>query len=115
MGFLQPSADRDIIALIKTEIEKNIGEPIRIKDLVKSVGMNKHTLTDLFSSLEGCTIHAYHIRLRMRVAEEMLTHTGETVSRIAYETGYSSARTFYKAFKKYYGLSPHQYRADKAK
>ena len=46
----------------------------------------------------------------MKKAEKLLKNPDITISIIAEETGYSDSGTFRQAFKKYYGMTPQQYR-----
>jgi AraC-like DNA-binding protein len=52
-------------------------------------------------------------RNRMQKAFEMLALGKYTYSEIAFETGYSDAYAFSKAFKLFYGKSPHLFLGNK--
>jgi transcriptional regulator GlxA family with amidase domain len=48
--------------------------------------------------------------VRKTRALSLLTHSGVAVERIAIETGYSDVRNFRRAFKRWTGVSPSEYR-----
>ena len=52
-------------------------------------------------------------KLRMQNAAELLKNTDMTVAEIASELGYYDSSNFRQAFKKYYQMSPHEYKARK--
>ncbi len=49
-------------------------------------------------------------RKRMEAAHQLLLDTGLTVEKIAEKVGFSSSIYFFKCFKKYYGVTPGEYR-----
>ena len=49
-------------------------------------------------------------KLRMQSAAELLKKTGMTIAEIASELGYYDSSNFRQTFKKYYGMSPFEYR-----
>jgi transcriptional regulator GlxA family with amidase domain len=54
---------------------------------------------------------AVHIRsIRLRVAQKMLQTTTQTVSSIAYETGFTSPCYFSNSFSKEFGIAPSRIR-----
>lgn len=63
-------------------------------------------LSDLFSTVEGLTIEAYFIRLRIEKAKEWLVYDELTLSEIAWRLGYSSVQHLSNQFKKVTGLTP---------
>jgi AraC-like DNA-binding protein len=63
-------------------------------------------LSDLFSTVEGLTIEAYFIRLRIEKAKELLVYDELTLSQIADRLGYSSTAHLSAQFKQVTGLTP---------
>ena len=52
------------------------------------------------------------LSLRMRRAAYLLATTQNSVTEIADQCGYQASSTFFRVFKKYYGMSPGQYRTE---
>ena len=58
---------------------------------------------------------AYLTKVRMEHAIELLKHTEDKSYIIAEKVGYTEANYFSYAFKKYYGVSPKNYRIHQGK
>ena len=50
----------------------------------------------------------------MKVAEELLKETNDSIADIAYAIGYSSSQSFTKAFKRFFKETPAQYKKKSA-
>lgn len=59
----------------------------------------------------GITIRCYLEALRMKAAMQLLEHNELEIFTIAFSIGYASYRTFDRAFRRYVGCSPTEYRA----
>lgn len=64
-----------------------------------------------FKERAGENFSDYVERLRMEHACEQLRHTGKSIAEIAIESGYSSDKTFRRAFKRFTGVQPTSYRS----
>ncbi len=73
----------------------------------KSMGLTVKRLNALCLEVHSETFSKILFRNRMQKAFEMLSLGKYTYSEIASETGYSDAYAFSKAFKLFYGKSPH--------
>ena len=60
--------------------------------------------------MTGSGFSDYLENLRIQHAIRLLDDTGELVSEVAIKCGFNSVSTFYKAFKRVYGISPTAYR-----
>ena len=67
-------------------------------------------LAVLFKEYMGCTIWEYTNTKRMERATEFLKHTNLKIIEIANQLGYEEIATFNHSFKRYYGITPTQYR-----
>lgn len=47
---------------------------------------------------------------RLRIAKQLLTHTAQPITAIAFASGFASVRRFNAAFRAHYGMSPTQLR-----
>jgi AraC-like DNA-binding protein len=74
--------------------------------LEKSLGMDYHYLTTLFSSVEGVTIERFAILQRTEKVKELLMYDEKSLGEIAFELGYSSVQHLSQQFKKTTGLTP---------
>ena len=83
------------------------------KVLADQLHLNYSSLSEIFVKVEGRTIEQYVIQRRLCRVKELLEHTDNTFTEIAYQTGFSSVFHFSKQFKDLTGYSPSQYRAEK--
>ncbi len=59
----------------------------------------------------GCRVKDYFRMRQLERAKELLRTTRRTTEQIAGESGFGTARTFYRAFRRSTGVSPTEYRA----
>ncbi len=85
-------------------------EKIVLEDITKQFGTNKTTLNQKFKDVMGVTVTEYVINLRMQVACSCLRKTMIPVKEIVQRTGYKDDTHFLRAFKKYAGCTPTEYR-----
>lgn len=67
-------------------------------------------LAVLFKEYMGCTIWEYTNAKRMERAAEFLKHTNLKILEIANQLGYEEIATFNHAFKRFYGITPTEYK-----
>lgn len=78
--------------------------------LARTLGMEYHYISTLFSSHEGVTIEKFIILQKIERVKELLTLGEKTLSEIAYMLGYSSVAHLSSQFKKTTGMSASEYR-----
>ena len=103
----------------------------RIADLWSAVARNLSTDWKLSTLAAQCSLSAEHLRrvcrrelgrtpmdqvtyLRIQRAQELLETTGDKLDAIAPQVGYRSAVVFSRAFVRYVGLTPTQYRESRS-
>jgi AraC-like DNA-binding protein len=89
---------------------RNFNRKITIDELTREFYMNKTTLNERFKKATGLSVMSYLITLRMQVACSFLKNTELPISDILHRVGYLDDAHFLRAFKKYSGLSPTEYR-----
>ena len=83
-----------------------------LDELAAEAAASRSTLADRFAQLVGCPPIQYLAQWRMQIAARRLTHPGAKIAAIAHEVGYESEAAFSRAFKKFIGRSPSQWRSD---
>jgi AraC-like DNA-binding protein/mannose-6-phosphate isomerase-like protein (cupin superfamily) len=91
-------------------IEGHYYENINLDIMAKALGFSKYYLSRLFSDKIGYQFNDYVNRLRINMAQELLSETDMTIVNVALECGFESQRNFNRVFKSLLGLTPAQYR-----
>lgn len=94
----------------KRFLETHYADLISIESVAKHVGIERTHFSKRFQSAYRISPIAYLQQIRMQKAMLLLKQTNYKMSEIAHSVGYSDLPTFSKAFKKWNGLSPIQYR-----
>lgn len=81
-----------------------------VKDVVNNTPFSQSHLIRLFKQYTGKTLVEYLTEIKMQRACELLTYTNGSILSIAMMLGYSDSSHLNRTFKKYYGLSPTQYK-----
>jgi AraC-like DNA-binding protein len=82
-----------------------------LEELAVECGASRSVLADRFNHLTGYPPIQYLTRWRMQVAAKRLSDTGAKVATVAEEVGYDSEAAFSRAFKKFSGRSPSEWRS----
>ncbi len=91
-------------------IQLKYSEQIHMDDIAGACGLNRSYLTRLFHEATGTTIKGYLLSYRMKTAQTLLRKTDYTIQYIGYAVGYNDIFTFSKAYKKFTGQTPSEYR-----
>lgn len=102
--------DKNICESILVYLDQHFQEDISLESTAKEIGISKYYLSQIFSSKLHTSFPSYVTARRLDYAEKLLTTTSKSVTEIAFESGFTSQRTFFRSFQEVYGTSPHQYR-----
>ncbi len=78
--------------------------------IAEHVGISEKYLYSFVKEQTGYSVGEYISNLRMEKACELLIGSDIPINRIYCETGFNSENTFYKAFRRKFGISPGAYR-----
>ncbi len=78
--------------------------------LEKELNKDYHTLSSLFSSVEGITIERFVILQKLEKIKELLIYDELNLSQIANKLGYSSVQHLSNQFKKNTGMTPSEFK-----
>ncbi|OBX36211.1 HTH-type transcriptional regulator CdhR [Halomonas elongata] len=104
-GDADPMLDR-AIALMETHLEA----PLGIQALADELGLSWRRLERLFERHLGQTPRHFYLERRLAHAHQLLIDTRHSVMDIALASGFASASSFTRAFRRRYGLTPSQLR-----
>ncbi|HWB46658.1 MAG TPA: AraC family transcriptional regulator [Hyphomicrobiaceae bacterium] len=85
-----------------------------LAELASEAATSRSALADRFTQIVGCPPIQYLTQWRMQIAAKRLADPRLTVAAVAHEVGYESEAAFSRAFKKFVGRSPSQWRAASA-
>ncbi len=102
------------IQLVVDYLNNHSEEKYTIKTMSDLAGLSESRFRTLFHQQVGKKPLEYLNEIRVMVAARKLILTGDNVSDIAYSLGYNDVNYFIRVFKKYFCMTPKQYR-DNAK
>jgi AraC-like DNA-binding protein len=86
-------------------------EPISIENIAKLYGYNRAYFSKMFKVYNHVAPVTFLLNLRVSKARQLLRERSElTIEQIAYSVGFNDPLYFSKQFKKFYQLSPSEYR-----
>ncbi len=91
-------------------IQAGIGRKITVEDVCRELNISRNYFTDIFTKSMGISPKRYIVSRHMEMAMELLRRTKYSVSEIAYIVGYNNPMEFTKAFARFAGMSPSEYR-----
>lgn len=100
----------DIAAQVRKYIDGHCQLNLSVDALAEHFHFSREYLNRVFRAEYDCAIYEYVQRVRMENACQMLQNPHWQMQDIAEKLGYSNANYFSKAFKKYFGCSPREYR-----
>ncbi|NLB90349.1 MAG: response regulator [Clostridiales bacterium] len=106
-----PYAGTDRIQAVQTYIQDHLAQDLSLYALSEKFFFHPNYLSRLFKDRVGVNLSDYVTKLRMGMAQRLLSTSHLSVSEIAEQTGYRSAHSFIRAFQKTYGQSPKAYRS----
>lgn len=110
IGKLRNHGNEESVRKIKEYISENMDKPITLDMLSYVIKLSPVYLSTIFKSVTGIGIKEYITKVKLKEAERLLLHTGNTIADVSAALGYDNTRTFQRAFKSNYGISPSEYR-----
>ena len=101
--------------LIKIEevihyIHRNIQKKLNNKDLADIANLSLSAFERKFRRLFSISPQKYIVKYRIQIATKQLIKSSDSLSLIAYKTGFSDQSHLIRKFKEFTGMTPHQYR-----
>ena len=98
----------DLLNAVLTYIEMHLGDRITLEDTAKHFYVSVSTVTQLFRQKMGTSF--YHcVTQRRLIAAKALIGEGRSLEEVSRMVGFTDYSSFYRAFKKEYGITPRQY------
>ena len=102
-----------LLEKIASYVEENLVGRITLKGVADHCGVSVSTVTQLFQKCLGTTFHQYLTNCRMDAARTLI-RDGVPLEEVGRQVGYSDHSTFYRAFRRFFGMSPRDYKKQQA-
>lgn len=96
-------------------IHEHYMEDISLTEVSRIVCLSPYHFSRLFKKETGENLIDYINKVRIEKAHDLIIATNDNITSIYKAVGFNSKNYFYKLFKKYYSLTPQQYRNEKRK
>ena len=110
MARPKSSSKDERIRNAQSYIRKNIGSKIMVKDLAEDTSLSLEHFIRLFKKETGETPNMYITRMKLERAMVILATSDSNIKSIALTLGYDDLSYFTRAFKRFSGVTPQQYR-----
>ena len=92
-------------------ISAHLADCPSIAEISRAAPFSSFHFQQLFRALTSESVGEFTRRLRLEQAAHRLTYgSGDDITGLAYDLGFSSSQNFAKAFKKHFGVTPTEYR-----
>lgn len=98
------------VAKVVEIIKKDYAKGLSLEQLASLVELNPEYLSRIFKEETGFTFTSFITNIRMKKAAGLLMHTNTKVNQIGNQVGYPNVSYFSTLFKKYFGITPFEYR-----
>ena len=95
----------------KAIVEQEYASELSLDDIARRVASSRRQLQRAYSEVGDTTFRDHLTRVRMNRAAELLATRELTVREVAHRVGYRQPAQFAKAFRRYQGVAPSDYRA----
>jgi len=104
----EAASDPDGLTEVLLYLHNQFKHNVSLASAASALGFNPSYLSRRFKGVLGVSFHHYLTMLRLREAVVYLSK-GHNVDYCAYESGFGSIRTFYRAFVQEFGCTPKEY------
>ena len=100
----------DSCRFIMDYVEEHYMEPVTLQEIAQKLHVSLPHLSQKFKAASDMTFHEYLQRTRLKQACLLLANTKKKIPEISALSGYENTKFFNQLFKRYYHMSPREYR-----
>ena len=102
--------DLTVIAASLEIVEQRLCEPMNAADLAAACFLSYSGLQKLFGYALGCSVGEYITKRRLSRASDELLSSRKSITEIALDYQYESPEAFSRAFRRFWGITPREFR-----
>lgn len=102
--------DDHLVHAAQAAIDEGAVAPMTVERLAAHVGVSSRTLSRRFGAALGVSPKTYLDEVRIEAAKRLLHSTDDTIERIRSHVGFSDPTAFRRAFRRWVGVTPSEYR-----
>ena len=110
---LEKDNSYDVIEAIKDYVAQNIENDISLTQASNFLSMDYSYFSKYFKQMTGQSFSRYVMSEKMKYCEKLLRESNIKIHELAYKMGYNNASNFSRAFYKYTGTWPTEYKNTK--
>ena len=107
----QQNAEPPLVRKARAYIEQHKMEPLSLASVAQASGASVFHFCKVFKKTTGLKFTDYVARVRLENAKTLLLNPSRRISEIAYDVGFQSLTQFNRMFKRVFGQSPTEFRA----
>lgn len=109
VGEKSKSGDDDVKNKLLLYINEHLTDPeLSVERIANSVFLSKSRIMHVFKDSVDCPVHKYIIKKRLVLAKEYLAKNEQVID-VYEKCGFSDYNSFFRSFKKEYGITPKEY------
>lgn len=105
----KPKEEYSLIRNILLYIEDTYNQKLTLEMIADHFGYSKYYFSHLFNQLFKCNLNDYINLVRCRHTISQILNEQEDILEAAKKNGFTSMRTFYRTFQKFFNMSPKEY------
>lgn len=109
-GAVLRAEEPELVDGIIAYVEDHLGEKLLIADVAERFYVSESSVSHLFRSKLDISFYGLVTQRRLIAAKDLIVR-GRGMEQVAAAVGYRDYSSFYRAFKKEYGISPRQFKA----
>lgn len=113
VGSVKADKNESVVEKACDFIDKNYMKDISLDDISKYCNISSYYFSKLFKQEKGENYVEYLNRVRIENAKNMLSQGDSSIKEVCYSVGFSDPNYFSRAFKKYEGVTPTEFKEGK--
>lgn len=106
---VSPSYENALYLSVCDYINNHLSEELSLDKLASFFYVSKYHISHIFKENMGISVHQYILKKRLQASKNTIL-SGEAFSTVVSQYGFNDYTSFYRAFRKEFGLSPKEYR-----